>query len=106
MNNINIKKYRDTLYSAVIADTLDSLGYHKQVLSPGIFPLDPKIKLCGLARVGLYMPIYHDDESMNVYEHEIALVDSLKKDEVAVLVCHGNKKLLLGENFFQRDLYI
>ena len=107
MNNINIKKYRDSLYSAVIADTLDSLGWHNQVLSPGIFPLDSKIKLCGLARVGLYMPIYHDDENMNVYELEIALVDSLKKDEVAVLVCHGNKKIApWGELLSTRSSYL
>ena len=37
--------------------------------------------------------IYHDDEHVNVYEHEIALVDSLKENEVAVLCCHGNKKI-------------
>ena len=62
MNN-NIDLYKKNLYSAVIADTLDSLGYHKQVLTPGITSLDPNIKICGLARVGLYMPIYHDDEN-------------------------------------------
>ena len=81
MNDIDI--FKKNLYSAVIADTLDSLGYHKQVLTPGITSLDPNVKICGLARVGLYMPIYHDDEHVNVYEHEIALVDSLKENEVA-----------------------
>ncbi len=34
--NKNIDVYKKNLYSAVIADTLDSLGYHKQVLTPGI----------------------------------------------------------------------
>ena len=92
MKNI-IRKYRDKLYSAVIADTLDSLGLHKQVLTPGIFPLDKSIKLCGLARVGLYMPIYHDDENINIYEHELKMVDSLKEYEILVLCCHGNKKI-------------
>ena len=103
----NLKQYREELYTAVIADTLDSLGYHKQVLTPGIFPLDPKIKLCGLARVGLYMPIYHDDENMKVYEHEIALVDSLKENEVAVLCCHGNQKIApWGELLSTRSSYL
>ena len=66
------------LVGNLIADTLDSLGYHKQTLSPGIKSIKPDVVICGLARVGLYMPIYHDDENTNVYEHEIALVDSLK----------------------------
>ncbi len=91
--SIDLKEYKEKLYSAVIADTLDSLGYHKQVLKPGIKSIDPKIKLCGLARIGLYMPIYHDDETVNVYEHEIALVDSLKENEIAVLCCHGNENI-------------
>ena len=105
--NKNIDVYKKNLYSAVIADTLDSLGYHKQVLTPGITSLDPNIKICGLARVGLYMPIYHDDENVNVYEHEIALVDSLKENEVAVLCCHGNKKIApWGELLSTRASYL
>ena len=92
MQNI-IQKCREKLYSAVIADTMDSIGFHKQVLKPGIVALDPSIKLCGLARVGLYMPIYHDDENVNVYEHEIALIDSLKTDEVAVFICNSNQNI-------------
>jgi len=103
----NLKEYREKLYTAVIADTLDSLGYHKQVLTPGILPLDPSLKMCGLARVGLYMPIYHDDETVNVYEHEIVLVDSLKENEVAVLCCHGNQKISpWGELLSTRSSYL
>ena len=103
----NLKEYREKLYTAVIADTLDSLGYHNQVLTPGIFPLDSSLKLCGLARVGLYMPIYHDDETVNVYEHEIVLVDSLKENEVPVLCCHGNQKIApWGELLSTRSSYL
>ena len=103
----NLQEYREKLYTAVIADTLDSLGYHKQVLTPGILPLDPSLKLCGLARVGLYMPIYHDDETVNVYENEIVLVDSLKENEVPVLCCHGNQKIApWGELLSTRSSYL
>jgi len=106
MQNI-IQKCREKLYSAVIADTMDSIGFHKQVLKPGIVALDPSIKLCGLARVGLYMPIYHDDENVNVYEHEIALIDSLKTDEVAVFICNGNQNIApLGELLSTRATYL
>ena len=50
---IDLAMARSTLYSAVISDTLDSLGYRNQVLKPGIRPLDPSTVLCAWARVGL-----------------------------------------------------
>ena len=59
---MNFLELKHTLYSAVLSDTLDSLGYLNQALSSGIRPLDDGMILCGLARVGIYMKIYHDDE--------------------------------------------
>ena len=97
----------DQLYSAVLADTLDSLGLHDQISFPGIQPLDQKTNVCGFARVGLYMPVYHDDENMRVYENEIAFVDSLEVGDVAVLVCHGNKRISpWGELLSERSAYL
>ena len=97
----------DQLYSAVLADTLDSLGLHDQIAFPGIQPLDQNTNVCGFARVGLYMPVYHDDENMRVYENEIAFVDSLEVGDVAVLVCHGNKRISpWGELLSERSAYL
>ncbi|WDR02585.1 RraA family protein [Devosia algicola] len=102
-----IKLCREQLFTAVVADTLDLLGYHRQVLTPGITALDPDRILCGVARVGLYMPIYHDDETTKVYEHEIALVDSLRTNDVPVLVCHGNTRISpWGELLSERSTYL
>ncbi|MDG1861579.1 MAG: hypothetical protein P8J49_08295, partial [SAR324 cluster bacterium] len=56
-------------------------------------PLDDSSILCGWARVGLYLPIYHDDELVKVYEKELKLIDSLLPDEVPVLICHGLKHI-------------
>jgi 4-hydroxy-4-methyl-2-oxoglutarate aldolase len=84
---------REKLYSAVISDTLDSVGLLNQALPPTVRPLDESLVLCGRARTGLYMPIYHDDERMNVYEVEIELVDDLKPGEVAVFSCAGNPSI-------------
>jgi regulator of RNase E activity RraA len=98
---------QDRLYSAVLADTLDSVGFHNQTVFPGIAPLDQATTVCGFARVGLYMPVYHDDENMRVYENEIAFVDSLKVGDVAVLVCHGNKRISpWGELLSERSAYL
>ena len=92
-NIIDLLEMKLKLFSAVLSDTLDSMGLLRQVLSPGIRPLDDSSVLCGWARVGLYMPIYHDDETVNVYEHELELIDSLMPDEIPVLICHGIKEI-------------
>jgi 4-hydroxy-4-methyl-2-oxoglutarate aldolase len=102
-----VRECRTRLNSAAIADSLDSVGYHHQVLRPGIRALDPSLVLCGLARVGLYMPLYHDDEKTRVYEHEIALVDSLQPEDVPVLVCHGIQRISpWGELLSERSHYL
>ena len=93
LTNEMLDHARQKLYSAVLSDTLDSMGMLNQVLSPGIRSVDETKVLCGWARVGLYFPIYHDDETVNVYEHELKLIDSLKPDEVPVLICHGLKHI-------------
>lgn len=105
--SVDLTAARTELYSAVISDTLDSLGYRHQVLRPGIRPLDENMVLCGWARVGLYLPVYHDDSSVNVYEHELRLIDSLKQDEVSVLICHGNTRIApWGELLSTRARYL
>jgi len=81
---------RTELFSAVIADSLDAIGYHKQTVMPGLSPLSEDMTIVGFVRTGIYMPIYHDDENVNVYENEIQLIDNLKPDEVPVLACNGN----------------
>jgi regulator of RNase E activity RraA len=85
-----LDRAREKLYTAAISDTLDGFGLLNQALPSALRPLDETLVLCGRARTGLYMPIYHDDERTNVYELEIELVDDLKPGEVAVLSCSGN----------------
>ena len=84
---------RNKLYTAVISDTLDGMGILSQALPPGVRPLDEGLVLCGRARTGLYMPVYHDDEALDIYEHEIALVDDLRPGDVAVFSCAGNSRI-------------
>ena len=103
----NLENHKQKLYSAVLSDTLDSLGYLNQVLSPGIRPLDESSILCGWARVGIYLPIYHDDEFVKVYEKELKLIDSLQPNEVPVLICHGLKNIApWGELLSTRARYL
>ncbi len=44
-----IEKCRDELFSAVIGDVMDSLGYTQQFLPPDIQPLHPDMIICGRA---------------------------------------------------------
>lgn len=87
-----IAEARTRLYSAVISDVLDGLGNMHHALAPRIRPLDESLVLFGRARTALYMPVYHVEPSINPYELEIALVDSLDRDDVAVMACpHGDR---------------
>jgi regulator of RNase E activity RraA len=78
-----------TLYTAVLSDVLDGLGYTAQAMRPFIRPLDEAKVLFGRARTGLYMPRYHVEAGHNPYAIEIALVDDLKPGDVAVFACNG-----------------
>ena len=102
-----LRTCRDELYAAVLADTLDSMGHLHQVVAPGLAALDESMRIFGFARVGIYMRIFHDDENVNVYEHEIRMVDDLKPGEVPVLICNGDTHIApWGELLSTRAEYL
>jgi 4-hydroxy-4-methyl-2-oxoglutarate aldolase len=77
------------LYSAVLSDVLDGFGRMDQAMRPFVRPLDEDLVLFGRARTGLYMNTYSVAEGENPYEIEIALIDDLRKDDVAIFGCDG-----------------
>ena len=89
---------RNTLNSAVISDVLDHLGYPEHAMAPHVRPLSDDSVLFGRARTGLYMAVWEVEAGINPYEHEIALIDDLQPDDVAVLACPpGNRVAPWGE---------
>ena len=84
---------RTELYAAVVSDTLDAMGLRQQVVAPGLRPIGEGMTICGYARTGIYMPIYHDDETVRVYEHEIRLIDDLAPGDVPVISCNANQMI-------------
>lgn len=93
-----IKEVRQTLYSGVISDVLDSLGNMEHSMAPHVRPIDENAVMFGRARTGLYMSVYHVEPGINPYDLEIALVDDLKPDDVAVLGCpKGDRVAPWGE---------
>jgi 4-hydroxy-4-methyl-2-oxoglutarate aldolase len=77
------------LYTAVLSDVLDELGFMNQALKPFVRPLDEALVICGPARTGLYRKVHHVEAGRNPYEIEMDLIDGLRPGEVAVLACDG-----------------
>jgi len=77
------------LYSAVVADVLDGLGYRKQTLDPSIRPLTPAQRIAG--RVFSARAVTVDAEPEEPYKLEMAAIDAMKQGDV--LVCDaGNAR--------------
>ena len=81
------------LYTAVLSDVLDELGYRDQAMPPAIRPLDDALVMAGRARTGAYREVYGVVPGVNPYALEIALVDDLKAGDVAVLGCGGSTRI-------------
>lgn len=81
------------LYTAVLSDVLDELGFRDQALPAAIRPLDDAVTMAGRARTGLYREVYDVRAGENPYALEIALVDDLKRHEVAVFGCGGSTRI-------------
>jgi len=84
---------RKRLYTAVLSDVLDELGYRQQAFPPSIRPLDDALVLAGFARTGVYRDVYRVVPDQNPYELEMALIDDLKPDQVAVFGCGGSTRI-------------
>jgi 4-hydroxy-4-methyl-2-oxoglutarate aldolase len=83
----SIETIRAKLFTSVLSDTLDGLGYRHQAMRPAIRPLDEEKVMVGRARTGFYMEVFHVAPGENPYELEIKLIDDLRPGEIAVLGC-------------------
>src|SRR5690348_12098023 len=88
-----IEAARTRLYSGVISDVLDGLGNLRHAMRPSVRLLDDSLVLFGPARTGIYISAYHVEPDANPYELEMQLVDTLAKDEVAVLACPAGDRI-------------
>jgi regulator of RNase E activity RraA len=77
------------LYTAVVADSLDELGYYNQAMREHLRPATSKSTFAGRARTITCMDVFHD--VAEPYAMEIEAVDSILDGEV-VVVAAGNSK--------------
>ncbi len=77
----------EKLYTAVLADVMDGLGYRNQVMRYDIRPLYPEARVVGRAATMLGVQAYTVPEEP--YMLELELLDSLKAGEVVVCTIQG-----------------
>lgn len=79
------------LYTAVICDSLDVLGYRNQAMNERIRPLaTDHAKIAGRAKTILSVDVYQI--GANPYEKEIASIDSIKPNEVVIAATNESKR--------------
>ena len=77
---------KNELYTAVVCDVLDSLGYRNQAMHQRLRPLLPDMRACGFAgraRTARWMETDYIVEE-DPYGRELDLIDSLKPGDVVV----------------------
>jgi regulator of RNase E activity RraA len=90
---VDLAEIRSRLFVSLLSDVLDTLDYRQQALSPRIRPLDDASVMVGRARTASFMDVYDVRPDENPYELEIALVDSLRPDEVPVFACGATGRI-------------
>jgi 4-hydroxy-4-methyl-2-oxoglutarate aldolase len=76
------------LYSAVLCDVLDSIGFRHQAVSHQIRPLFPNARVIGRARTMLSKAVNHMPEKP--YAMELEALDTLAEKDVVVLATGGD----------------
>lgn len=77
------------LYTAVVADVLDKLGFRNQCLDPRVRPLYPEARCAGFALTVQTVPA-REVAPPCPYAGELAAVDSLQPDDVLIVSQSGS----------------
>jgi 4-hydroxy-4-methyl-2-oxoglutarate aldolase len=86
----------ENLYSAVVADVLDKMGYRNQILGAGIHALTPAKRVCG--RVFTAKAESVDALPEEPYKLEMAAIDTMQAGDVLVVDAqHNDKAAFWGE---------
>jgi 4-hydroxy-4-methyl-2-oxoglutarate aldolase len=87
---ITLEMMRAELYSAVVCDALDSLGYTRQSPRVELRPMTGVRKLIGRCKTTLWADMAHVDP--NPYELELIAVDGCKPDDVMIAAAGGSMR--------------
>jgi regulator of RNase E activity RraA len=87
---ITLEEVRNSLYTAVICDALDSLGLRQQSPRLALPPLTVNTLLVGRCRTTLWVDMAHDDPKP--YELELRAVDACRPDDLFVAAAGGSMR--------------
>lgn len=95
---LNSEMIKEKLYSGIISDVLDGMGYRNQALAGGISPLTDDTVIFGPAFTSIGTTVYSMPENSLVAQCKV--VDQLGEDEIYVLVTRGDYNCaVFGELF-------
>jgi 4-hydroxy-4-methyl-2-oxoglutarate aldolase len=89
-DTITLDMMREALYSAVVCDALDALGYRHQSPRVPLLPLTSSSLLVGRCKTTLWVDMAHDDP--RPYELELKAVDSCRADDVLIAAAAGSMR--------------
>lgn len=93
---ITLPQMRQSLYAAVVADALDSLGYRHQSPRVQLRPYTVEGVLVGRCKTTLWADMFHQDPEP--YALELSAVDSCQADDVLIAAAAGsNQSAIWGE---------
>ena len=87
-DNITLPMMRESLYSAVVCDALDALGYRRQSPRVALPPRTTDAVLVGRCKTTLWVTMYHVDPQP--YDLELKAVDSCQADDVLIAAAGGS----------------
>ncbi|HEV2294688.1 MAG TPA: RraA family protein [Tepidisphaeraceae bacterium] len=87
---ITLEMIRRELYSAVLSDALDALGYLNQSPRVQLPPLTGINKIVGRCRTTLWVDMAHPDPKP--YDLELKAVDACKPDDVLIAAAGGSMR--------------
>lgn len=96
ITEVTLSMLREHVYSAVLSDALDSLGFTRQVPSLELRPMTGRAKIVGRARTTLWADMFHVDPQP--YELELRAVDACQPDDILIAAAGGsNRSGIWGE---------
>ena len=87
---VSIEMMRQTLYSAVVCDALDAMGYTRQSPRAALRPFTGVTRLVGRCKTTLWSDMAHEDPKP--YELELAAVDACRSDDVLIAAAGGSMR--------------
>lgn len=89
-SEITLAQVRELMYSAVLCDALDSIGYSAQSPRAPLYPLTSDRMIVGRCRTTLWADMFHPDPKP--YELELQAVDDCGADEVLIAAAGGSMR--------------